>query len=122
MVAFADEESGGAADDHAVVADAASAAPPGGASSDHSSNANGAKPAPRKLSTFSRLYDVDGDGQLDDAELAVMALDASRKGFVSNDRVYGLMEQHMELQRELFRKRRVMLMATNGKSSEKTTR
>ncbi len=56
-----------------------------------------------RLSAVSRMYDINGDGELDEAEKAMRAMDASGKGYLSNDKVYNLMTEHMETQKELFR-------------------
>lgn len=61
----------------------------------------------RKLSTVSRFYDVDGDGELDDAELAMRHMDSTGRGYLTNDKVYKIMTEQMETQKQLFRTRRV---------------
>ena len=61
----------------------------------------------RKLSTFSKVYDVDGDGVLDDAEMAMRDMDKSRRGYLTNEKVYAMMREQMETQKQLFRVRRI---------------
>jgi hypothetical protein len=60
----------------------------------------------RKLSTISKQYDVNGDGVLDDAEMAMRELDKTGRGYLTNDKVYALMREQMETQKQLFRARR----------------
>ncbi|KAL9187457.1 hypothetical protein ACHAXT_001560 [Thalassiosira profunda] len=61
----------------------------------------------RKLSTVSRMYDIDGDGELDAAELAMRKMDSTGRGYLSNDKVYKIMQEQLETQKQLFRTRRV---------------
>lgn len=44
-----------------------------------------------RLSEVGRLYDVDGDGKLDEAEQAMRDLDVTGRGYLSNSKVYELM-------------------------------
>ena len=67
-------------------------------------------PQYRKLSTVSRMYDVDGDGHLDDAEAAMRGMDKSNRGYLTNDKVYQLMKEQIEIQKQLFRVKRVVLV------------
>jgi hypothetical protein len=64
----------------------------------------------RKLSTFSKKYDVNGDGVLDDAEMAMRGMDTSGRGYLTNDKVHALMLEEMKMQKQLFRTRRIALV------------
>mmetsp|Transcript_30429 Transcript_30429/g.73401 ORF Transcript_30429/g.73401 Transcript_30429/m.73401 type:complete len:350 (+) Transcript_30429:198-1247(+) len=64
----------------------------------------------RKLSTVSKMYDVDGDGKLDAAELAMRAMDKSGRGYLTNDTVYKMMKEQLETQKQLFHVKRVMIV------------
>jgi len=63
-----------------------------------------------RLSSFSKLYDVDGDGKLDAAEMAMKSMDQSGRGYLTNDKVYELMLQQFETQKQLFRVKRIMFV------------
>ena len=63
-----------------------------------------------RLSTVSKMYDIDGDGQLDDAELAMRNMDTSGRGFLTNEKVYKMMQEQMDTQKQLFRTRRIMFV------------
>ena len=54
-----------------------------------------------KLSAVSRMYDIDGDGVLNETEKAMRDLDGSDKGFISNSQVYRIMEQSLQLQHQV---------------------
>jgi len=64
----------------------------------------------RKLSTFSKKYDVNGDGVLDDAEMAMRVMDTSGRGYLTNDKVHVLVLEEMKTQKQLFRTRRIALV------------
>lgn len=64
----------------------------------------------RKLSTVSKMYDVDGDGELDAAELAMRDMDKSNRGYLTNDKVYKMMQEQMETQRQLFRVKKIVFV------------
>lgn len=67
-------------------------------------NGNTAPPrVPRKLSSVSKMYDVNGDGQLDEAEMAMRGMDSSDRGFLTNDKIYSLVREQLETRRQLFR-------------------
>lgn len=59
--------------------------------------------APRKLSSVSKLYDINGDGELDAAESAMRDLDVSNRGFLTNDKIYSLMQEQLETRKQLVR-------------------
>lgn len=67
-------------------------------------------PQIRKLSTVSKMYDVDGDGELDDAEAAMRGMDKSNRGYLTNDKVYNLMLEQIALQRQFLRVKRIMFV------------
>lgn len=58
---------------------------------------------PRKLSSISKLYDINGDGKLDAAESAMRDMDVSNRGFLTNDKIYALMQAQMETRKQLVR-------------------
>jgi len=66
----------------------------------------------RHMSAASKLkfYDIDGDGELDDAELAMMEMDGSGRGYLTNEKVYGMMQEQMHTQRQLFQVKRIMFI------------
>jgi hypothetical protein len=43
------------------------------------------------LSEVGKMYDVDGDGKLDEAEQAMRDMDKTGRGYLTNDKVYELM-------------------------------
>lgn len=43
------------------------------------------------LSSVGEMYDIDGDGKLDEAEQAMRDLDKTGRGYLTNDKVYELM-------------------------------
>jgi len=65
-----------------------------------------------KMSARTKMYDVNGDGFLDETEKAMYDMDKSGKGFISNDKVYELMKGHVETQKELFRFKKVVIALT----------
>ncbi len=62
-----------------------------------------------RLSMISKMYDIDGDGKLDKAELAMRNMDTSSRGYLTNDKVYELMQQNFQMQRDLFKFRHVII-------------
>lgn len=65
------------------------------------------EPSVRKLSTVSRKYDINGDGKLDEAEQKMRDMDVSSRGYLTNDKVYELMQRQIETQEQLFRSRKI---------------
>lgn len=61
------------------------------------------------LSKSTRAWDLDGDGKLDDAELALKNLDQSHKGTLSKEQMYGLMKENLKTQHELFKMKKVVI-------------
>jgi hypothetical protein len=61
------------------------------------------------LSASAKAWDLDGDGELDDAEMALRNLDRSHKGTLSKDQMYELMSQNLKTQRELFKVKKVVI-------------
>ena len=51
--------------------------------------------AARMLSKVSELYDVDGDGKLNETEQAMRDMDEEGKGHIDNRKVYKIMEQQV---------------------------
>ena len=66
-----------------------------------------AKPFNPKLSIISQKYDIDGDGQLDEAEQALRDMDTENKGYLTNDKVYKVMVEQMKLQQDVFSLKRL---------------
>lgn len=64
----------------------------------------------RKLSTTARMYDVNGDGVLDETEMAMRNLDKSGRGFLTNDKVYKLMREQLATQAKLFQAKRIIFV------------
>ena len=56
------------------------------------------------------MYDVNGDGALNAAELAMRAMDQSGRGYLTNDKVYKMMQDQIEVQKQLFRVKRIMFV------------
>ena len=54
-----------------------------------------------RLSTVSRMYDVDGDGVLDEAEQQMRNMDKSGRGHLSNETVYKMMQEQIKTQKQL---------------------
>ena len=65
--------------------------------------------SPRALSAVSKLYDVDGDGVLNDAERALRELDTENEGRLSNQKVLQIMQQQLALQQQLFSMKRILI-------------
>ena len=53
--------------------------------------------------------DIDGDGQLDEAELAMRRMDTSGRGYLTNEKVLGLMTEQLAQQRQLFKLKKVII-------------
>ena len=61
-----------------------------------------------RLSVVSRKYDLDGDGVLDEAEQAMRNLDKSGRGFLKSEEVYDIMNQHLKMQKDMFKMKKVL--------------
>eukprot|EP00585_Thalassiosira_rotula_P002591 CAMPEP_0196138286 /NCGR_PEP_ID=MMETSP0910-20130528/5974_1 /TAXON_ID=49265 /ORGANISM="Thalassiosira rotula, Strain GSO102" /LENGTH=336 /DNA_ID=CAMNT_0041398869 /DNA_START=256 /DNA_END=1266 /DNA_ORIENTATION=+ len=76
-----------------------------------STNNNDASTTPppplRKLSSTAEKYDIDGDGKLNDAERAMRNMDKSNRGYITNDKVYEMMQLQLKTQKELFHTKRI---------------
>lgn len=46
----------------------------------------------KSLSTVSKMYNINGDGKLDEVEVAMRAMDASNRGHLTNDEFYPMMQ------------------------------
>ena len=53
---------------------------------------------------------LSGDGKLNDAEQAMRDMDKSNRGHLTNDKVYNMMQAQLEVQKELFKTRRIMFV------------
>ena len=62
----------------------------------------------KRLSTISKLYDIDGDGVLDTAEQKLRDLDVENEGRLSNDKVYEIVQQQIEAERKLYKTKRFL--------------
>ena len=65
--------------------------------------------ADRKLSTVSKYYDVNNDGCLDEAEAAMRAMDETGRGYLTNEKVYQLMKDHIHTQEKLLKSKRLVV-------------
>lgn len=61
------------------------------------------------LTKSSRAWDLDGDGQLDEAELALKNMDSKNTGELSKDEMYKLMTENLHKQKELFKMKKVVM-------------
>lgn len=68
--------------------------------------------AQSELSRVSLMYDINGDGKLDEAERAMRELDTTGRGYLTNEKVYDIMNEHIKMQRDLFRFKRVVFGLT----------
>ena len=60
------------------------------------------------LSASAKAWDLDGDGELGDAEMALRNMDRSHKGTLSKEQMYELMNSNLKTQRDLFKVKRVV--------------
>lgn len=77
--------------------------------SDSSSRGNGSSNVKSRLSTVSRMYDIDGDGKLDEAEQAMRDMDKTGRGYLTNEKIHDLMTEHLDTQRELFKVKKIVI-------------
>lgn len=64
------------------------------------------------LSRVSQMYDINGDGMLDEAERAMRELDETGRGYLTNEKVYELMNDHLKMQKDMFRFKKVLIGMT----------
>jgi hypothetical protein len=62
------------------------------------------------MSLTSKMYDVDGDGKLDETERAMREMDTDNRGYLTNEKVYKIMLEQMKLQQEVFGLKRMSLV------------
>jgi hypothetical protein len=65
---------------------------------------------PNALSVTSQKYDIDGDGKLNDAELAMREMDTVNLGYMKNEQVYKVMIDQMKLQHKVFSLKRMSVV------------
>eukprot|EP00521_Asterionellopsis_glacialis_P015965 CAMPEP_0195305868 /NCGR_PEP_ID=MMETSP0707-20130614/36910_1 /TAXON_ID=33640 /ORGANISM="Asterionellopsis glacialis, Strain CCMP134" /LENGTH=745 /DNA_ID=CAMNT_0040370075 /DNA_START=86 /DNA_END=2323 /DNA_ORIENTATION=+ len=63
------------------------------------------------LSSFSVVYDLDGDGQLDKLERKMRDMDEEKRGHLRNDQVYGILEDQERFMLKYLSMRRVLVVA-----------
>jgi hypothetical protein len=63
----------------------------------------------KALSTMSLMYDIDGDGELDEAEQAMRDMDTDNLGHLTNEKVYKVMMDQLKLQQEVFSLKRMSI-------------
>jgi hypothetical protein len=56
------------------------------------------------------MYDVDNDGVLYEAELAMRNMDKSGRAHLTNETVYKMMREQMKTQKQLFQVKRIMFI------------
>ena len=78
-------------------------------STDAKAGGDGKSMSPRTLSAVSKMYDLDGDGVLNEAERALRELDTEGEGHLSNQKALRIMEQQLDLQRQLFSMKRILI-------------
>ena len=78
----------------------------------HRSTADTARRSDARLSVISRQYDMNGKGFLNETEQQLRNLDTSNRGHLSNDKVYELMQQHIDGQRKLFKMKKLLVGVT----------
>jgi hypothetical protein len=66
--------------------------------------------ASKALSSRSKMFDIDGDGVLDEAEMAMRDMDTDNCGYLTNDKVYKVMLEQMKLEQELFGLKRMSMV------------
>ena len=54
------------------------------------------------------MYDINGDGELDEAEQAMRGLDQTGRGYLTNEKVYKVMVDHLEARNELFKTKKIV--------------
>ena len=62
------------------------------------------------LSQSAKAWDIDGDGVLDETELALRKMDHKRSGTLNNGQIYKLMNDNLTTQREFFKLKKVMIV------------
>ena len=62
------------------------------------------------LSHSAKAWDINGDGVLDETELALREMDHGKKGTLTNGQIYRLMNENLTSQKEFFRLKKVMIV------------
>ena len=68
--------------------------------------------ADARLSVISKQYGMGGKGFLNETEQQLRNLDTSNRGHLSNEKVYELMQQHIDGQRKLFQMKKLLAGVT----------
>lgn len=63
----------------------------------------------QRLSKVSQMYDVDGDGKLDEVEKAMRDMDSREMGHLSNEKVYKILQEQMKAQKDLLSMKRFVI-------------
>jgi hypothetical protein len=63
----------------------------------------------KRLSTVSKMYDTSGKGELDDVQLAMRNMDQTGRGYLTNDKVYGLMQEQLKMQKSMFQMKKIII-------------
>lgn len=54
----------------------------------------------KQLSAFSKGYDIDGDGVLDEAEQQMKDMDVDRKGYIDAKEIHSIIEKKMSSEKQ----------------------
>ena len=67
------------------------------------------QPAKSRLSTVSKKYDIHGSGNLDGVEQAMRDMDTTNKGYISNEKIYDLMQDHIKVKEQVFTFKKIVM-------------
>ena len=63
-----------------------------------------------RLSTVSEKYDIHQSGSLDSTQMLMRKMDSTNKGFISNEKVYALLQKQNETQKKLLGYKRIIII------------
>ena len=66
-------------------------------------------PAKSRLSTVSKKYDIHGSGNLDGVQQAMRDMDTTNKGYISNEKIYDLMQDHIKVKEQVFTFKKIIM-------------